>query len=577
MLLIRPLSLLAALALVACGSSDPTTDAGTSPDASASATSVTLEVGGVFPAGTRLRDAYSGGSAVVGADGKVTVPTSTAGVVLLEREGAAPTPFTWKNATVYFAITDRFANGDPSNDNSYGRQKDGLQETGTWHGGDLRGLTGKLDHLADLGVNALWITSPVEQVHGWVGGGAGDFRHYGYHGYWALDFTKLDRNMGSEQDLRDLVAGAHARGIRVVLVVVLNHPGYATGDDLLEYLPGVIDPAFRTFQPGAGGSWQDWNALVDYDSMEWSSWWGPAWIRAGFPGHNRPGMSDLNSSLAFLPDFITEDFRDTTRPPFFARKPDTAVVDLPNASVRDYLVAWHTQWVRDYGIDGFRCDTAKHVDLPTWKALKEASTTALAEWKAANPGQKLDDAPFWMTGEVFPHLVVRDAYYDNGFDSIINFDFQNKARMMVSDDAALTALYADYASKLHGAQPFEVLSYASSHDTSLFFATTGGDLALQARLGTAMLLLPGGVQIFYGDETARPLGPMASDTIQRTRSDMNWDHGHAGLLAHWQKLGKFRNAHAAIGAGAHAPITSDRGQAFSRTLGDDAVVVALTR
>lgn len=577
-LLIRPLLLLGALALFGCGSSDPASpDAGTGADASTSLTSISLQVGAVFTPGTRVRDAYNGGTAVVAADGKVTVPTGTAGVVLLEREGATPTPFTWKNATVYFAITDRFFNGDPTNDGSYGRQKDGQDEVGTWHGGDLRGVTAKLDHLASLGVNAVWITSPVEQVHGWVGGGTGDFRHYGYHGYWALDFTKLDRNMGTEQDLRDLVAAAHQRGIRVVLDVVMNHPGYATGDDLLEYLPGVIDPAFRTFQPGAGGSWQDWNALVDYDSAEWSNWWGPAWIRAGFPGHNRPGMSELNRSLAFLPDFITEDFRPTTRPPFFARKADTAVVDLPNSTVRNYLVAWHSKWVRDFGIDGFRCDTAKHVDLPTWKALQEASAAALEEWKTANPTLKLDDTPFWMTGEVFPHNVVRDEYFDNGFDSIINFDFQNKARMVVSDHAALGALYADYATKLNGAQPFQVLSYASSHDTSLFFGTTGGDLALQAQLGTAMMLLPGGVQIFYGDETGRPVGPSASDTVQGTRSDMNWDHTNAALLAHWQKLGTFRNAHAAIGAGAHATITSDHGYAFSRTLGDDAVVIALVR
>ncbi len=68
-------------------------------------------------------------------------------------------------------LTDRFENGDPSNDQSYGRHKDGMAEIGTFHGGDLRGLTNKLDYLQQLGVNALWISAPFEQIHGWVGGG----------------------------------------------------------------------------------------------------------------------------------------------------------------------------------------------------------------------------------------------------------------------------------------------------------------------------------------------------------------------------------------------------------------------
>lgn len=99
------------------------------------------------------------------------------GLLLLERaETDKPAPFSWQNATVYFVLTDRFVNGDPTNDNSYGRHKDGMQEIGTFHGGDLKGLTSKLDYLQHLGVNALWISSPLEQIHGWVGGGTkGDF------------------------------------------------------------------------------------------------------------------------------------------------------------------------------------------------------------------------------------------------------------------------------------------------------------------------------------------------------------------------------------------------------------------
>lgn len=98
--------------------------------------------------------------------------------MLLESAATAkPAAFSWHNATVYFVLTDRFENGNPANDHSYGRRSDGLQEIGTFHGGDLAGLTQKLDYLQQLGVNALWISSPLEQIHGWVGGGTkGDFR-----------------------------------------------------------------------------------------------------------------------------------------------------------------------------------------------------------------------------------------------------------------------------------------------------------------------------------------------------------------------------------------------------------------
>lgn len=93
-----------------------------------------------------------------GAAGKITLQpaANSNGLLLLERaETDKPAPFSWQNATVYFVLTDRFVNGDPTNDNSYGRHKDGMQEIGTFHGGDLKGLASKLDYLQQLGVNAL--------------------------------------------------------------------------------------------------------------------------------------------------------------------------------------------------------------------------------------------------------------------------------------------------------------------------------------------------------------------------------------------------------------------------------------
>jgi alpha-amylase len=557
---LSPSLLLVAALLTACAS-DGSSDAGVRPDASSPdsgvAAGLTVDVTGYFTAGDTVRDAYSGRTALVSATNTVTIEPDPSGVLLLEADGATPTPFTWENALVYFVIPDRFHNGDPSNDSSYGREKDGLNETGTWHGGDLAGLTAKLDHIAALGTTAIWMTPPVEQVHGWVSGGTGDFRHYGYHGYWALDFTRLDANLGTPEELRVFVDAAHARGIRVIFDVVMNHPGYATGADLVEYLPEVIDEAaFASFQPAPPRNYVAWNDLVNYQSQAWLNWWGNRWIRAGFPGHNAAGTGDLLRSLAYLPDFMTEDTRplpSPSIPPIFSRKTDTGVTEQPGFTVRQYLVKWHTDWVREYGIDGFRCDTAKHVELASWAALKDSGVAALAEWKTANPSKKLDDAPFWMTGEVFPHGVVMDNYFTDGkFDSVLNFDFQRSMTAhfeskttLVEDVTAVDEIYSTYAAALTTETGFDVLSYLSSHDTELFFDSVDGDAEKVKQAGTALLLVPGGAQIFYGDESGRPRGPTSSDAIQGTRSDMNWDSMDAELLAHWQKLGNFRKNHAA--------------------------------
>ena len=131
-----------------------------------------------------------------------------------------PLPATdWSQAVLYFAIVDRFADGDSSNNTQVDRSA-----KGTFHGGDLKGLTQHLDEIAELGVTALWITPVVKNIDGFVTGAG--FPDWGYHGYWGDDFTILDPRFGSEEDLRALVTECHKRNIRVLLDVVYNHAGY---------------------------------------------------------------------------------------------------------------------------------------------------------------------------------------------------------------------------------------------------------------------------------------------------------------------------------------------------------------
>lgn len=542
---------------------------------------LTVDVSATFPEGAAVRDYYSQQIAIV-KNGQITLqPAATSnGLLLLERaETDTSAPFDWHNATVYFVLTDRFENGDPSNDQSYGRHKDGMAEIGTFHGGDLRGLTNKLDYLQQLGVNALWISAPFEQIHGWVGGGTkGDFPHYAYHGYYTQDWTNLDANMGREADLRTLVDSAHQRGIRILFDVVMNHTGYATLADMQEYQFGALylsgdevkkslGERWSDWKPAAGQTWHSFNDYINFsDKTGWDKWWGKNWIRTDIGDYDNPGFDDLTMSLAFLPDIKTESTTASGLPVFYKNKMDTHAKAIDGYTPRDYLTHWLSQWVRDYGIDGFRVDTAKHVELPAWQQLKTEASAALREWKKANPDKALDDKPFWMTGEAWGHGVMQSDYYRHGFDAMINFDYQEQAAKAVDCFAQMDTTWQQMAEKLQG---FNVLSYLSSHDTRLF--REGGDKAAEL-----LLLAPGAVQIFYGDESSRPFGPTGSDPLQGTRSDMNWQDvsgKSAASVAHWQKISQFRARHPAIGAGKQTTLLLKQGYGFVREHGDDKVLV----
>lgn len=483
------------------------------------------------------------------------------------------------NPIVYFVMTDRFVNGDPSNDHSYGRAREPVakDDVATFHGGDLRGLTQKITegYFDALGVNALWITAPYEQIHGWVVGGDKEFKHYAYHGYYALDYTVLDQNMGTTEDLRRLVTAAHDRGIRILFDVVMNHPGYLDIATARELGIPVLWPGSEK------ATLADYHHYIDYNNFKFGEWWGRAWVRAGLPGYLDGGQDDLTKQLAYLPDFRTESKDAVTLPAFLRRKPGTRATDLPGTTVRGYLITWLTDWVRTYGIDGFRCDTVKHVEPEAWAELKRAATAALAAWKAGHPhgtpGGAIDDAAFWMVGEFWGHGPARGPLHDAGFDAMINFEFQDRVKQAIAGGgAALDALFTEYAAMQHG-KPAQMLDYISSHDTELF------DRGKLIEAGTALLLAPGGVQIYYGDETARPPGPVpAGDHQQATRSDMNWDAIERAqaqpqvqaVLRHWRALGSFRARHVAVAHGVHARLAAAP-YTFSRSDGDDRVVVAI--
>ena len=515
--------------------------------------------------------------------------------------------FTWDNATVYFTIIDRFYNGDKSNDHSYERstteKNASSYETrqGTFHGGDLKGMTEKIKegYFDDLGVNAIWITAPYEQIHGALCGDG--FKSYAYHGYWTLDFSQMDANMGTAEDMKEFVDTAHEHGIRIVMDVVMNHVGYVDAYTANEYGFGSLasnwediyynwdETQYKWYNDYAGeASSNGSQGMINSDGNWATTWWGPSWVRAvssRFSGYEgTESGSDLTICSSGLPDIKTESTNDNGIPPILKTKwtkegiydQETKELDeffkssgLPRKNV-NYVVKWLTDYVREYGIDGFRCDTAKHIEKEHWATLKQQSQKALEEWRKNNPDNVAAswDEDFWMTGEVYGWNGGKDGYFTTGkFDSLINFGFQGKENL---SGESLESVYSSYAGSINSDPDYNMLTYISSHDKGLG--------ARSANAGTALLLCPGGVQIYYGDESGRT-GAGYANSEQQSRSQMNWSNINTSIQSNWQKVGQFRNKHVAVGAGAHTKIAGDV-YTFSRTyhLGEadeDKVVVAL--
>lgn len=474
-------------------------------------------------------------------------------------------PFLWENASIYFLLTDRFYNGNPDNDINFDRIKDTAVLRG-FEGGDINGITKKIKegYFTDLGINAIWFTPIVEQIHGNVDEGSGST--YGYHGYWATDWTALDPNFGNEADLDELVKVAHENGIRIVLDVVINHTGPVTDLDL------VWPKEWVRTEPQC--TYKDYESTVECTLVK-----------------NLPDIRTDREEEVELPDFLKKKWeaegrleKETTElDAFFER------TGYPRAP-RFYIMKWVTDYIRKYGIDAFRVDTAKHTEAAIWMELYQEAVLAFSDWKNANPAKVLDTNEFFMFGEVYNYNISGERLFDygdqkvdffnHGFGSLINFEFKSDAHNDYE------TIFSKYDRILHnGLKGKSVINYLSSHDD-------GGPFDQQRNKAfesaTKLLLCPGSPQIYYGDESSRSLVIEGTNGDATLRSFMNWEELENArerggyklneVLEHWQKLGKFRAAHPSVGAGSHV-MTSESPYLFTRTLdhGDfqDQVLVGL--
>lgn len=470
-------------------------------------------------------------------------------------------PFVWENANLYFLLTDRFNNGDTTNDVNFNR----TQTTGKlrgFEGGDIKGITQKIKegYFTNLGVNAIWMTPIVEQIHGGTDEGTGVT--YGFHGYWAKDWTAIDPNYGTKEDLKELVLEAHKRGIRILLDAVINHTGPVTEKD-----------------PVWPSDWVRTEPQCKYNNYE----------------------NTIKCTLVKnLPDILTDSDRAVELPPQLVAKwkaegrYEQEVKELdaffertgyPRAP-RFYIMKWLTDYITEFGIDGYRVDTVKHTEENVWQEFKKECDFAFEQYKTNNTDEVLDTNDFYLVGEVYGYGISSGRFYnfgdkkvdyfDKAFNDLINFEFKWNAKQRSKEE-----VFSRYDSVLNKELAgFGTLNYLSSHDDGQPF-----DAKREKPYETAtwLLLAPGASQTYYGDESARSLvveGTIGDATL---RSFMNWDAVNGNqktkdILKHWQKLGTFRSNHPSVGAGRHKMIAKSP-YTFSRTYlssgYEDKVVVAL--
>lgn len=478
-------------------------------------------------------------------------------VVKVEKQQA---PFVWEGANLYFLLTDRFNNGNLLNDVSFDRTEVAGKLRG-FEGGDIQGLTQKIQegYFTDLGVNAIWLTPIVEQIHGATDEGTGST--YGYHGYWTRDWTALDPNFGTKEDLKQLVEIAHSKGIRIVLDAVINHTGPVT----------EIDKVFP----------QDWvrtDNQCNYQNYE--STVSCTLVK------NLPDIRTESNDEVELPLYLVEKWKSEGRydqemaelEAFFKR------TGYPKAP-RFYIIKWLTDYITEFGIDGYRADTVKHTEEYVWQEFKKECDYTFSEWKKNNSEKVLDNNSFYLVGEVYNYNISNGKlfdfgdkkvnYFDNSFQGLINFEFKYDAQKDYE------TIFSKYSNILHTElNGFGTLNYLSSHDDGSPF---DAKRVRTFEAITKLLLTPGTSQMYYGDESARPLvidGTVGDATL---RSFMNWDdiknnQNTKNLLAHTKKLGQFRANHPAVGAGTHQIITKSPYlfyRSFYKDTFQDVVVIGL--
>ena len=454
-----------------------------------------------------------------GAVGSSAANGLSASVVAKLAQPGPPSPLA--NDRIYFVFTDRYANGDPSNDaggKTGGVDTTGYDPTSTawWHGGDFKGLTGGcttgdgLARIKSLGFNAVWVTPPV--VNQISNGGTG-----GYHGYWGTDFLHVDPHLGTDQDFENFVDCAHSLGLKVFQDIVVNHTG-----DLIElplsteYAGGAYrDCHGKPFKPAKYVGTSHFPCLSLSHMPKRPSFFSaadahaknPAWLNDPLNYHDRGDInfSGCSEQCNEWGDFFGLD-------DLFTEKPN----------VEKGLAAIYSSWITRFHVDGFRVDTVPYVNAKFFKLWVPQIM------KAARAAGEPD---FQIFGEVFNDDPIAQSVYvrDRGMPNVLDFPFQSAASGYAAGaSSALGVGYRlnadDYARLPNGSDP-EPPTFLGNHDMGRAAyqiqtqapAASPGELLRRVELGTELMyFMRGAPVVMYGDE----VGMIGTGGDQQARQDM---------------------------------------------------------
>ncbi|MFF4395946.1 pullulanase-type alpha-1,6-glucosidase [Streptomyces sp. NPDC001480] len=462
-----------------------------------------------WPAPLRRRTAYVRRAAAVTAVALVaalaqplaaeaaTLPTPPSDAAL----AAQPARHDDTREQFYFVMPDRFANGDTSNDKgglTGSRLSTGYDPTdkGFYQGGDLNGLTKRLDYIKGLGTTAIWMApifknKPVQ--------GTGSNASAGYHGYWITDFTQVDPHFGTNKDLQTLISKAHAKGMKVFFDVITNHTADVVNykEQSSDYLSKGAFPYLtedgRPFDDadhadGTGKFPAVSGADFPYTPQVTGKAKVPAWLNDPTMYHNRGDSTYAGESTTYG-DFSGLDDLWTERP-----------------EVVHGMEGIYQRWVKDFAVDGFRIDTVKHVDMEFWTQW----ATALDKYAAAH-GRK----NFFMFGEVYSaDTSITSPYVTQGrLDATLDFPFQDAARSYASQGGSARKLASvfgdDYKYTTDKANAYEQVTFLGNHDMGRigYFLEQDNPKASDAELlakdrlaNEVMFLSRGNPVVYYGDE-----------------------------------------------------------------------------
>ncbi|MFI6804012.1 pullulanase-type alpha-1,6-glucosidase [Streptomyces luteogriseus] len=417
---------------------------------------------------------------------------------------AAPARHDATREQFYFVLPDRFANGEPRNDKgglTGSRLATGYDPTdkGFYQGGDLKGLTKKLDYIKGLGTTALWM-APIFKNQPVQGTGAN--ASAGYHGYWITDFTRVDPHFGTNKDLETLIDKAHAKGMKVFFDVITNHTADVVDyeEKSYDYLSkGAFPYLTKDGKPFDDADYAD--GRRDFPEVGSGSFPRtptvptakknakvPSWLNDPTMYHNRgdstfAGESSAHGDFSGLDDLWTE-------------RPEV---------VRG-MEKIYQRWVRDFDVDGFRIDTVKHVNMEFWTQW----ATALDAY-AARQGR--DD--FFMFGEVYSaDTDVTAPYVTQGrLDATLDFPFQEVARQYASQGGSAQQLAGvfgdDYKYTTGKSNAYEQVTFLGNHDMGRIGSflkqddpkATDAELLRKDKLANELMFLSrGNPVVYYGDE-----------------------------------------------------------------------------